>query len=57
MARLRRAVTDPPTFSGLTVSDAYQLLSPITGAKAAALFFGIALLASRSSSPKITSYG
>jgi len=32
------------------ISDAYQLLSPITGAKAAALFFGIALLASGQSS-------
>ncbi len=32
------------------IADAYQLLSPITGAKAAALFFGIALFASGQSS-------
>ena len=32
------------------IDDAYRLLSPITGAKAAALFFGIALLASGQSS-------
>jgi manganese transport protein len=32
------------------IADAYQLLIPITGAKAAALFFGIALLASGQSS-------
>ena len=32
------------------IDDAYRLLSPVTGAKAAALFFGIALLASGQSS-------
>jgi len=32
------------------IDDAYRLLSPITGAKAAALFFGIALFASGQSS-------
>jgi manganese transport protein len=32
------------------IDEAYRLLSPITGAKAAALFFGIALLASGQSS-------
>jgi manganese transport protein len=32
------------------IDDAYRLLAPITGAKAAALFFGIALFASGQSS-------
>ncbi len=37
-------------FQVADISDAYALLSPITGAEAAALFFGIALLASGQSS-------